>query len=125
VDGLLDWYLLGVVAGLGVAAGVMLFRWRVVTALAWSAALAVAIVLVALALPPWAIAVFAATGVLAWIFLRRLSPAAVPAAFLGATVLAFVPAVGYVLPLVAPVAGSRLSRRAGSRYAGLRVLAKD
>jgi hypothetical protein len=125
VDGLLDWYLLGVVAGLGVPAGVTLFRWRRLTALAWTAALGVAIVVVALALPAWAIAVFVASGLLAWISFRRLSPAAVPAAYIGAAALAFVPALGYLLPAVSPFAGARLSRRADSRFAGLRVLAKD
>jgi hypothetical protein len=39
--------------------------------------------------------------------------------------LAFVPVLGYALAIAAPLAGIRLGRRAGSRYAGLRVLAKD
>ena len=125
MDGFLDWYLLGVVAGLGVPVGVTFFRRPVVLRLALGVAIGIAVLLIAVALPLWAIAVFAASGVLAWISFRHLSTAAVPAAFIGAAVLAFLPAVGYALPLVTPFAGARLGRRADSRYAGLRVLAKD
>jgi hypothetical protein len=57
--------------------------------------------------------------------LRRLSPAALPAAALGALVLAAIPALGYIAAVATPVAGARLGRRAEARYAGLRVLAKD
>ena len=39
--------------------------------------------------------------------------------------LAFVPVLGYVEPLLAVGLGARLRRRAGSRYAGLRILARD
>jgi hypothetical protein len=48
-----------------------------------------------------------------------------PAAVLGAAALAVVPALGYVEAVAAPLLGQRLSRRADSRYAGLRILAKD
>jgi hypothetical protein len=40
-------------------------------------------------------------------------------------VLAFVPILGYVEAVTAPVVGERLRRRAATKYAGLRVLAKD
>ena len=39
--------------------------------------------------------------------------------------LAFVPIVGYLEAVTAPVVGGRLRRRAGEKYAGLRVLTKD
>jgi hypothetical protein len=39
--------------------------------------------------------------------------------------LAFVPGVGYAEAVVLPALGARLRRRGGSRYAGLRILAKD
>jgi hypothetical protein len=39
--------------------------------------------------------------------------------------LAFVPVVGYVEPVAVAVLGVRLRRRAGERYAGLRILARD
>ncbi|MGH3005973.1 MAG: hypothetical protein ACRDOS_08775, partial [Gaiellaceae bacterium] len=64
-------------------------------------------------------------ALLAWLALRRLSLDALPAAVLGSLLLAAVPAAGYLAAVVAPVAGARLGRRAASRYAGLRVLARD
>ena len=39
--------------------------------------------------------------------------------------LALVPVVGYLEAAVLPVLGARLRRRAGSTYAGLRILARD
>ena len=39
--------------------------------------------------------------------------------------LAFVPIVGYVEALALPLLGLRARARAGSRYAGLRILARD
>jgi hypothetical protein len=39
--------------------------------------------------------------------------------------LAFVPALGYLEAAAVPLVGGRLRRRAGSRYAGLRILARD
>jgi hypothetical protein len=127
MDGALDWYVLGVVLGLGVAAGA-----AVVGALgapAW-AALAVlaavgALVLVLALLPLWTIAAFAVGLVIAFASLRRLSAEAMPAAILGAIVLAAIPLLGYLAVVVAPLAGARLSRRADARHAGLRILAKD
>jgi hypothetical protein len=127
VDGALDWYVLGVVLGLGIAAGAALVgalrspAWVVLAVLAGVAAL----VLVFTVLPWWTAAAFAAALVVAFVFLRRLSPEAMPAAVLGAVVLAAIPLLGYLAVVAVPVAGARLSRRAESRHAGLRILAKD
>jgi hypothetical protein len=47
---------------------------------------------------------------------------------LGAVVLAglaFLPVVGYLEAVVVPAVGARLRDRAGRRYAGLRILARD
>jgi hypothetical protein len=127
VDGALDWYVLGVALGLGVVAGVGLVGAR--RSSGWAALALVAsacgIALALLALPWWSAAAFAAAALVAFVALRRLSEEALPAAALGAVVLAAIPALGYLAVVLAPIAGSRLSRRASSRYAGLRVLAKD
>ncbi len=126
MEGWLDWYLLGLVAGLGIADGVIgrearrpLFG---LVALAFAAA---AIAISLLALEWWALLVFFAAAAISWIAFRRLSPAARPLAALGAAGIALVPLLGYALIVVVPLAGARLGRRADARYAGLRVLAKD
>lgn len=123
MDGLLDWYLLGVVLGLGVAAGVGFIGRsgaRVLAAVAYAAALVVAILAGGWVwLGPF---VGLALGVL---FFRQLSRDAALAAVIALTVLAIVPVLGYLEAIAAPPVGRRLGRRAGSRYAGLRVLAKD
>jgi hypothetical protein len=127
LDGLLDWYLVGLAVGLGVAAGIAgvprdgtrPFGVAVVVLAAAGAG-----VIAALA-TGWAV-VGALAGVAAGVFgFRHLSAAAMPAAALAAAGLAVVPALGYVEALLAPFLGERLRRRAGARYAGLRVLAKD
>jgi hypothetical protein len=69
--------------------------------------------------------VWAGAATIAWVALRRLVRAAFPAAFLVFALLAFIPVVGYIEAVTAPVVGGRLRRRAGEKYAGLRVLAKD
>lgn len=127
MDGLLDWYLLGFVLGLGVVAGVGLagLRSSAVWALLGLGVAGVAVVVVALALPLWTLALLAAAALLAFFALRRLSPDALPAAALGALVLAAIPALGYLAAAATPVVGARLGRRAESRHAGLRILAKD
>jgi hypothetical protein len=110
VDGFLDWYWLGVLLGLGVADGVIGREVR--RPLLGTASLALfgaSIVIAFLALEWWAF----------------LSPAARLVAALAAAAIAFIPALGYALAVGAPIAGVRLSRRASSRFAGLRVLAKD
>lgn len=127
MDGVLDWYLLGVTAGLGAAGGTAAAgarRQTVYGAVAF-AALGGAVAVTVLALPWWALAFTGGAAVLAWLGLGRLSLDALPAAVLAAVALALVPALGYLLGVAAPVAGARLGRKAGSRYAGLRVLAKD
>jgi hypothetical protein len=127
MDGALDWYVLGVVFGLGVAAGAAVAgalrapAWVVLAVLAATAAL----VLVFAVLPWWAIAAFAVALAVAFYSLRRLSSEAIPAAVLGAVVLAAIPLLGYAALVAAPIAGTRLNRRAESRHAGLRILAKD
>jgi hypothetical protein len=127
VDGILDWYLLGVLVGLGVTAGAAATGVRgsfayVILALA---AVAGAVVVDLLALPLWALLAFAAAALAGFLALRRLSADALPAALLACVVLTALPALGYVAAVAVPVAGARLGRRAGSRHAGLRVLAKD
>ena len=126
MDGILDWYLLGVVLGLGVVAGVAAAgARRTVYGLVSAVAVGAAVAIVALALPWWSLAAFAGASLIAGLALRRLSLDALPAALLAGIVLAAIPVLGYVAVAVAPVAGAQLGRRAGSRHAGLRVLAKD
>lgn len=127
MDGALDWYVLGVLLGLGIAAGAALVgalrspAWVLLAVVAGAAALVLAFTL----LPWWTIAAFAAALLVGFVFLRRLSPEAVPAAVLVAVVLAAIPLLGYLAVVAVPVAGTRLNRRAESRHAGLRILAKD
>jgi len=127
MDGALDWYVLGVVLGLGIAAGAATVG--ALRAPAWVALAVVAgigaLVLVFLVLPWWTIAAFAVALLVGFLALRRLSPEAMPAAILAAVVLAAIPLLGYVAVVATPVAGARLNRRAESRHAGLRILAKD
>jgi hypothetical protein len=127
MDGPLDWYLLGVVLGLGVLAGVGIVG--ALRSAAWAllelAAVVPGVAVALIALPWWSLLAFAAAALLAFLGLRRLSTEALPAAALGALVLAVIPALGYVTAVATPVAGARLGRRADKRYAGLRVLAKD
>ena len=126
MDGLLDWYLLGVVLGLGVVAGTAAVgARRTVYGLISAAAVGVAVALVADGLPWWALVAFPVVSLVAGLSLRRLSLDALPAALVVAVVLAAVPALGYLAVVAVPVVGGRLGRRADSRYAGLRVLAKD
>jgi hypothetical protein len=127
MDGPLDWYLLGVVLGFGVLAGVGIVG--VFRSAAWAflelAAVIPGVAIALVALPWWSLIAFAAVALLAFLGLRRLSTEALPAAALGALVLAAIPALGYLSAVATPIAGARLGRRADKRYAGLRVLAKD
>jgi hypothetical protein len=126
VDGWLDWYLLGVLVGLGVADGVIgREARRPLLALVALAFVAAAMVISLLALEWWAILVFLGAALISWFAFRRLSPAARPLAALVAVGIALIPLLGYALVVAVPLAGARLGRRADSRYAGLRVLAKD
>lgn len=127
MDGVLDWYLLGVALGLGIAAGIPGLPRDEGRSFAVGMVTFVAIVVGVIA-ALWVVwAVFATLiGVAIGVFsFRRLARAAVPAASLAVAALAFVPVIGYVEAVLAPILGDRLRRRASGRYAGLRVLAKD
>jgi hypothetical protein len=126
LDGLFDWYWLGVALGLGVAAGIpgprresgRLFGGFVLVAAAAAGVIAAVVT-------AWA-AIAALAGVAIGVFsFRHLARTAVPAAALALAALAFVPVLGYLTALGAPILGERLRRRAAGRYAGLRILAKD
>jgi uncharacterized membrane protein YhaH (DUF805 family) len=126
VDGFLDWYWLGVLLGLGVSAGVVGREGRrPFLGVILLALTAIAVVIALAGLAWWGLAAFAGSGVVSGLALRRLSGAARLLGSLVTAGLSFVPALGYLLAVAAPLAGVRLGRRAGSRYAGLRVLAKD
>lgn len=127
MDGTLDWYALGVVLGVGIATGAAAAGavrqpvWIVAAVLGAVGAIVLALTL----LPTWTIAAFAGALVVGFFSLRRLSAQALPAAVLGAVVLAAIPLLGYLAVAAAPAFGARLNRRADSRHAGLRILAKD
>lgn len=126
MEGWLDWYWLGVLLGLGAADGVIGREVRrPVLGTASLAFFAGAIVIALVALEWWGLAAFVVAALVTWLALRRLSTAARLVAALATAALAFVPLLGYGLAAAAPLVGIRLGRRAGSRYAGLRVLAKD
>jgi hypothetical protein len=124
VDGLFDWYWLGVVLGLGVTAGVALVSGRL-SVVAFPIAALGALFIVGATLPYWTGAAFFGGAALAGLSLRTLTANALPAAVLFAAVIAFVPGLGYAEAVATPLLGTRLRRRTGQRYAGLRVLAKD
>jgi hypothetical protein len=137
------WYWIGVCAGLGAAAGVLVagFAARVV---ALAAVIAAAAGLgLGLAIDAWQPGGFVdwiggalggAAGALgAAVIVRGAlrrggtaggTAALVAIAALVAAGLAFVPAVGYLEALALPAIAGRLRRRAPERYAGLRTLAK-
>jgi hypothetical protein len=127
VDGIVDWYWLGVSAGLGVGAGIPAGqgRERPGILLAATVVLGAAVGLIGALATRWALVGGVVGLLLAVVFLRRLSRDAVLVAVVGSTVLALVPVLGYVEAAVVPLVGGRLRRRAGSRYAGLRILARD
>lgn len=121
-----DWYWLGVGIGLGVTAGISGFRRRGSTlGIAVTALVALAAGVVAGLVLVWALLGYAGGLGIGLLSFRRLSVAALPAAVVTAATLAFVPGGGYLEALAAPLLGRRLTRRAGERYAGLRILAKD
>ena len=123
MDGLLDWYWLGVELGLGVAGGAGRVGRLSERAIAVTAVV-VALAIAALTVTWVAAGVFLGLG-LGVLFLRHLSREAVLAATIVLALLAFVPVLGYVEAVAAPIVGWRLQRRAGARYAGLRILARD
>ena len=131
------WYWIGVLAGVGVALGVLSSGLlpRLPTAL-FAAVVAAAI---GIAVFGWAEAagglVGGASGGLGAVpvvrgALRRGGTrgglaALVGLAALGAAALAFVPVLGYLEALALPALGLRLRSREPERYAGLRTLARD
>ena len=137
------WYWIGVAAGLGAAAGVLLagiFRpARTATFLAVLAGAAIGEGIRMWQPGSWGdLVAGAAGGLLAAVgagvivlgALRRGGTAAGTAVIVAGTALlvaglAWVPALGYLEALALPVLAARLRRRQPERYAGLRTLAKD
>lgn len=137
-----EWYWIGVAVGLGAGLGVLiggLFgagRGQIVLAMLLGAAGGVGI---GLALDDWGEAIGGGLGGLAGALgagevalgtLRRGGTRVGTALLfalvaLGVAALAFAPALGYVEAALLPLLGFRLRRRAGERYAGLRILARD
>jgi hypothetical protein len=126
VNELIDWYALGLALGVGVSSGVArrMSRRQMLMLLHFTLALP-GIVAAFLWLEWWALIPIVAGAVVGIFSFSKLSEAAAPAASLFSLALAYVPLLGYLETLVAPLAGRRLAQRAGSRHAGLRVLAKD
>src|ERR671930_922084 len=137
-----SWYWIGVCAGLGVAAGVLLAGFFAGTRIALTAALVLAAgigVAIGFALGQWDEAVGGGAGgtlgslgaaQLVAGTLRRGGARFGTAVFIGIAALilaavAWIPAIGYVEAAVVPALAGRLRRRAPERYAGLRSLARD
>jgi hypothetical protein len=138
LDGVGDWYTIGILAGLGTATGVACtgaLR-RAVLGLVVAATVAVAI---GFAFFQWDEAlggfVGAACGALGSAplvsgTLRRGGTRGGTATLLAlvslvGAALAFVPVAGYLEALAVPLLGARLRRRSPDRHAGLRTLARD
>jgi hypothetical protein len=138
------WYWIGVAAGLGAAAGVLLagaVRGAVIAVVVLAAAVGAAVGYGIDAWQPgsWGdVAAGAAGGLLAAFgaahsvhgALRRGGTAGgtaliVAGAAVAAAALAWVPALGFVEALALPALAARLRRRSPERYAGLRTLARD
>jgi len=138
------WYWIGVAAGLGAAAGVLLagaLRVAVIAVAVLAAAAGAALGYGIDAWQPgsWGDIVAGAAGGFAGALgaativrgaLRRggtvLGTALIVAAAALVTAgLAWVPAVGYLEALALPALAARLRRRSPERYAGLRTLARD
>jgi len=133
-----SWYTIGLLAGLGVAVGVLaagLFP-RLAAAAVGAAAVAVGIGFVRF---DWDEAAAGAVGgllgalgatVIVTGALRRGGTRGGTAVLVGLAAvvvagLAFVPALGYLEAVVLPAFALRLRRREPERYAGLRTLARD
>lgn len=137
-----EWYWIGVAVGLGAGCGVLLAgllgadRRQVVLGMLLAAGAGVG---VGLAIDDWGEAIGGGVGGLAGALgagelalgtLRRGGTRAGTAALfligaLAVAALGFVPALGYLEAALLPALGLRLRRRAGERYAGLRILARD
>jgi hypothetical protein len=126
VNELIDWYGLGLALGIGVSSGAArrMFRRQLLMLAHFTLALP-GIVAAYTWLDWWAVIPIVGGALIGMVSFRKLSEAAAPAASLFSLALAYVPVLGYLETLAAPVAGRRLAQRAASRYAGLRVLAKD
>ena len=126
VNDLVDWYALGIALGVGLSSGVArrMARRQALMFAHFLAALP-GVLAAFVWLEWWAVLPIVGGALVGAFSFRRLSEAAVPAAALFALALAYVPVLGYVETLAAPIAGRRLAQRAAARYAGLRVLAKD
>lgn len=135
----MDWYWIGVLVGLGSAAGVLCAAALAGIRsglLAAGAIAAVAAGVLGLAVDNWDEALGGVLGAVAGVLgagqvvagtLRRGGTRGGTALFvsLGAVVLAalaWVPVLGYLEALALPVLGARLRTRAPRRYAGLRIL---
>jgi hypothetical protein len=134
------WYLIGLLAGVGAALGVLacglLGATRAALALALAAAAAVG---VGFAAGTWDDALAGGLGAVAGVAgarqvvvgaLRRggtrgATAVLVGGVALGLAALAFVPALGFLEALALPALGARIRSRAAQRYAGLRILARD
>jgi len=137
------WYWIGVSAGLGAAAGVFIAgvsakALAVAAVVSAAAGLGLGFAIDAWQPGSWGDVVAGAAGGLLAAYgaaivvrgaLRRGGTAGgtailVAGAALVAAGLAFVPALGYLMPLALPAFAARLRRRQPERYAGLRTLAK-
>jgi hypothetical protein len=136
------WYTIGLFAGIGAALGVLIAGLLASTRLGLAAALvlaAAAAVALGFGFETWKEALAGGlgaacgslgTGRLVGGALQRGGTRAGTALLIaGAAILlaalAFVPALGYLEAVALPALGARLRARAGGRYAGLRILAKD
>ena len=136
-----EWYRIGLSAGLGIALGVLFSGALAATrsgtagAAAFAAASGAAIGFV---LEGWRGAVAGGLGGLAGVFgaaqlvrgtlrgggTRSGTAILVGVGALVVAALAAIPFVGYLEAVAVPALGARLRRRAGERYAGLRILAR-
>lgn len=136
------WYAIGLLAGIGVGLGVLFVgmlaaaRGGALAALVFAAAVAVGI---GFGFERWQEAVAGGLGAVCGTLgaravvggaLRRGGTRGGTAVLVGGAALvlaglAFVPALGYVEAVALPALGARLRSRAGKRFAGLRILAKD
>lgn len=136
------WYLIGLLAGIGAALGVLFagllgqLRTAFPAALVLAAAAAVGI---GFAVDTWEEALAGGVGAVLGVVgarqvvsgaLRRGGTRGGTAALVGAAAvvlagLAFVPALGYLEALALPALGARIRARAAKRYEGLRILARD
>lgn len=138
------WYWIGVAAGLGAAAGVLLAGALRAAALSVAVVAAVAGAGLGYGIDAWQpggfgdVAAGAVGGLAAALgaativrgALRRGGTALGTALIVGAAALvvaglAWVPAIGYLVALALPAFAARLRRRSPERYAGLRTLARD